>query len=591
VQRVDEASSSVTTPRNGAGRAATPTLISRLAREHPRRTILLVSLLVLSGLAEGVGVASMLPLLEMATPASGQEPTGLSRAVEHALAVIGLRLSIGVLLAVIAAGMVLKAVFRVLAMRQVGFAVAQVASELRLRLIRALLGARWEVFVGQQSGRFSNAIAWEADRAAGLYRNVCSLISSLVQVLVYATLAFVVSWKMAIAGLVAGIVIIGVLSGLVALAREAGESQTRLMRSLIIRLTDALQGVKPIKAMGREGSLQPLLEAETVGINRAKQREVVASEALNSAQEPILVILLAAGLYAVLAFGRHSLPAVLVLGFLFYRLAGRISVVQIDYQAISVGESAYRSMIATINEVQSTSEPDLPGRPVVEFQDRIVFDNVRFAYGEHALFDDLSFEIPAGTFTALVGTSGAGKTTIADLVVGLYVPAAGRITIDGCDLRQVDQRAWRRSIGYVPQEMFLFHDTLLKNVTLGDDGISPADVEAALIAAGAWDFVSHLPAGMHTVVGERGAKLSGGQRQRIAIARALVTRPRLLILDEVTTSLDPATEKAICDTLAGLTGTTILAITHQQALVGLAHQVIRVAGGNADVVDRAAVAS
>jgi ATP-binding cassette, subfamily C, bacterial len=533
----------------------------------------------------------MLPLLELATPSDTQATTGISRALDHGLGAVGLRLSIGVLLGVIAAGMVLKAAFRVLAMRQVGFAVAQVASELRLGLIRALLGARWEVFVGQQSGRFSNAVAWEADRAAGVYRSVCALIASVVQVMVYAALAFVVSWKIAVAGMLAGLLVIGVLSRLVAHAREAGESQTRLMRSLIVRLTDALQGVKPIKAMGREGSLQPLLEAETVGINRAKQREIVAAEALHSAQEPILVILLAAGLYAIMVFGGYSLPAVLVLGFLFYRLAGRISVVQIEYQAISSGESAYRSMVHTIQEVQATSEPEQTGGPVAEFRDQIVFKHVKFAFGKHVLFENLNFELSAGTFTALVGPSGVGKTTIADLIVGLYAPAEGRITIDGHDLRQVDQRAWRRSIGYVPQEMFLFHDTLLKNVTLGDDAITQDDVESALVAAGAWDFVSRLPAGINTVVGERGAKLSGGQRQRIAIARALVTRPRLLILDEVTTSLDPATERAICDTLAGLTETTILAISHQQALVELAHQVVSVVDGNALVVRSAVLAS
>jgi len=136
-------------------------------------------------------------------------------------------------------------------------------------------------------------------------------------------------------------------------------------------------------------------------------------------------------------------------------------------------------------------------------------------------------------------------------------------------------------IGYVPQETFLLHDTVLQNVTLGDANLTEADAEEALIAAGAWDFVKALPTGMHSSVGERGAALSGGQRQRIAIARALAHRPRLLILDEITSALDPDSEAAICCTLQWLRGQlTILAISHQPAIVQAAESVYRLERGH-----------
>ena len=131
-------------------------------------------------------------------------------------------------------------------------------------------------------------------------------------------------------------------------------------------------------------------------------------------------------------------------------------------------------------------------------------------------------------------------------------------------------------IGYAPQETIMFHDTIFTNVTLGDPALSRADAEEALRAAGSWDFVSSLPGGMDWVVGEQGARLSGGQRQRIAIARALVRRPKLLILDEATTALDPKTEAAVCETLEQLRGkVTIIAISHQPALVNAADEVYR----------------
>ncbi|MDH3427786.1 MAG: ATP-binding cassette domain-containing protein, partial [Gemmatimonadota bacterium] len=149
------------------------------------------------------------------------------------------------------------------------------------------------------------------------------------------------------------------------------------------------------------------------------------------------------------------------------------------------------------------------------------------------------------------------------------------------DLAEFDRRSWRRGLGYVPQELLLFHETIRRNVTLGNDAIPDADVERALRAAGAWQFVTELAEGLDHVVGERGGRLSGGQRQRIAIARALVERPRLLILDEATTALDPETEAAICRTLTNLKSeVTIVAISHQAAMRDVADIVYEVEGGS-----------
>ena len=190
--------------------------------------------------------------------------------------------------------------------------------------------------------------------------------------------------------------------------------------------------------------------------------------------------------------------------------------------------------------------------------------------------------LPAGAFIAVVGSSGAGKTTVADLIIGLLRPQRGDVWIDDLPLGDIDATAWRRMIGYVPQETFLFHDTVMANVTLGEPGISRADVETALRRAEAWEFVAALPDGVDTVVGERGARLSGGQRQRIAIARALVRNPALLILDEATTALDPETEAGIVATVKRLTGRlTVLSISHQPAMQSAADFVYQLDTGTA----------
>ena len=230
-------------------------------------------------------------------------------------------------------------------------------------------------------------------------------------------------------------------------------------------------------------------------------------------------------------------------------------------------ESAYWSLKRKMREAEKARETTQGQRPP-DFEHGIRMEQVYFKYKDDFILKDINIDLPKGKFVAINGPSGAGKTTVADLIIGLLRPTQGEIYIDGQPLAEIDLHRWRRLIGYVPQETFLLHESVLVNVTLGDKSIAESDVEKALRVAGAWGFVSNLPEGIHTAVGERGGKLSGGQRQRIAIARAMVNKPKLLILDEATTALDPETEAAICDTLRSLAGeVTILSISHQSAML------------------------
>jgi ATP-binding cassette subfamily C protein len=566
--------------------------IAHFTRAYPRRTALLIGLLVLSGLAEGVGVVALLPLLELSMVDGSAATSPITQLVSRVLAGLAMTPRLEVLLGMIVLGMALKGGFYLLAMKQVGYTVAHVSTDLRLTFIRTMLRTRWSYFTGQPAGRISNAIGSEAIRAAASYRSVCALMASAIQALIYAMLALLVSWKIALFAILGGALVVLVLSRLVELGRRAGVSQTELTKSLISRLTDALQGIKPIKAMGRESHLQPLLEAEARGINRAQELTVLASEATKSAQEPLLATMLAIALYFALTVGSQSFATVLVMAFLFYRLAGRVTVLQMDYQGVASGESAFWSMQENIREAEARQEPGFAGLREPTLESEITFDGVYFSYGEKRVLDGVSLRIPAGSFVALVGPSGAGKTTLVDLLVGLYAPDGGDLRVDGTPLEELDLAAWRQMIGYVPQEMFLFHDTVYQNVALGDPAISREDAREALRAAGAWDFISMLPRELDTVMGERGTKLSGGQRQRVAIARALARKPSLLVLDEVTASLDPATEAAICATLQNLHGcVTVVSISHQPAMTQVADVVYRIEAGRVtEVVSNPSVA-
>jgi len=537
----------------------------------------MVSLLLGSGLAEGIGIAALLPVLELGTVEPGREPSGIAQAVEGLLHRVGLEPRLGVLLLIIVVAMWAKGMFRWLAMRNVGFVVARVGMDLRLRLIKAAMRAEWSYFAASPTGHFSNAISREAFQAAGAYREACQALAGGATVMVYASVVVLASWKIAVAAFLVGTLILTMLRGLVGASRRAGQEQTSVMRSLVARLTEALPNLKPLKAMARERFVLPMLEAEARGFNAAQERQVLAVESLNSFQEPMLTGAVALGLFTVMSYTAIPFSTILVMTFLFYRLVTHMSQIQQRYASMVVGESAFWSLMELIDQsekAEETREGTLPAPPLKE---ALELEGLSFSHGETEVFRDVDLRIPAGRFVALEGLSGVGKTTLVDLIIGLYRPQAGRILVDGIDLKTVDAIQWRSSIGYVPQDLLLFHDTILRNIRLGNETITRSAVERALRWAGAWDFVESLPGGMDWVVGERGSMLSGGQRQRIAIARALAEEPRLLVLDEATAALDPETEAAICRTLAGLKGrVTILAISHHPAMREVADLILRV---------------
>jgi ATP-binding cassette subfamily C protein len=533
--------------------------------------------LLLAGVAEGVGLSALLPLISVAMGSQpGAEPgasvshSGVERVVTEYLSALGLTPTLGVLLVVIVVAIVMKSGLVLLAKKQVGYTVAGVATDLRLSLIRALLVARWEYFLRQPIGVLANSMATEAVRTSSAYLHGALMSALVVESLVYTGVALAISWKATLVSLAVGLIMAYMLKRLVGKARRAGVRQTDLLKSLITHLTDTLISIKPLKAMARESRADTLLAKNTNRLNRALQKQVLSKEVLKAVQEPLFVAFLAIGLYVVSVYLRFPLATVMVLVFLLSRIVKRVNKVQEEYQEMVILESAYWSLKDTIREAERAREPTL-GSEVPSLDHAIRLDRVSFTYEEEWVLRDASLSFPSGLLTAIVGPSGVGKTTIADLVTGLIRPQQGEVWVDDLPLRQMDVTSWRKMIGYVPQDTLLLHDSVLINVTLGDPDLSSADAERALRAAGAWEFVAEMPEGIYSTVGERGSMLSGGQRQRIAIARALVHKPKLLILDEPTSALDPESELAICETLQQLTGRyTILAISHRATLMSAA---------------------
>ena len=551
---------------------------------YPMRSTLVLVALTVAALAEGAGIAALLPLIGMAIDADGAGGI-LTLYVERVFALLGLELSLGGLLIIIVVAIVLKALLMLLAMAQVGYSAAHVAMDLRLAFIRALLNARWSHFVDQRAGDLASAVSVEPTRAATAYVSACRVLSGGIQLLIYLALSVAISWEVSVVAFVVGALGMFALSRLVSMARRAGQSQTDLQKSFMTRVLQGLDGMKPLKAMAREGSLGPLIEADTRGLGRAQRTIVVSREALTESHEVIRAIAVAGGLYVFVIVWGQPVDGLLVLALLVVRTLQKASLLQSHYQTAAVNQPAFAFLRSTIADAEQAQEPGLGGR-APRLASAISLREVNFSYGCGNVLDGVSMTLPAGAFIAVVGASGAGKTTVADLIIGLLRPQRGEVWIDDLPMHDIDAMAWRGMIGYVPQETFLFHDTVMANVTLGDQGIARAEVETALRRAEAWAFVTALPDGMDSIVGERGARLSGGQRQRISIARALIGDPSLLILDEATTALDPDTEAEIVATVRRLTDlVTVLSISHQPAMTQAADIVYRLDNGRAVLKD------
>lgn len=552
-------------------------IIFAFGRSYPLRTALMLLSLVVAGLVESVSLTTMLPLMSVMLGDNAHSAFG--ERIISAMAWFGMEPTIVVLLTIIVVGMALSSLLILIANRQVGYTVAHVATDLRVDLINATLGSRWEYYLRQPGGALANAVATEAYRASTAYEHAANMVALSIQAVAYGVIALIVSWQAAVVCLLVGLGILLALRGLVKTSRKAGRSQTSLMRDLLVSLSDTLGSVKPLKAMAREDIADSLLRHQATELNAAMEKEVTSRETLRALQEPLLAILAAAGLYAGLVIWNLPLSSVMVLIFMVVRVLGLMHKAQQRYHRMAAQESAFWALREAVDKATAEAEPK-GGNVQPTLNQSIEFENVSFKYDGRTVLDEATFGFKVGTMTTLVGPSGAGKTTILDLLCALLSPQTGHIRVDGVSLVDIDRRKWRRMIGYVTQETLLLHDSILANVTLGEPALTAADAERALRQAGAWEFVERLPEGMNSVVGERGGKLSGGQRQRIVIARALAHHPRLLILDEATSALDPQAEREICDSLKALTPEiTIIAVSHRPRLIEIADEVVQVKDG------------
>ncbi|MDW3094156.1 MAG: ABC transporter ATP-binding protein [Gammaproteobacteria bacterium] len=548
------------------------TLLKYFFHVYPSRTIIVLISLLVAGIVEGLSVGALLPLLSSIIP-NGQDQNKMIPApgddklsLTNFLNDFGIPDSTEALLILIVTGVLLKSLITFFTKFYAGKTANIATKDLRLKLLRAISKAEWSYFVAQPIGKISTSLFSEAGRASNAYMLSVNLITSIIQISVYSTIALLISWKLAFSAILLGAGMLILLNKLVIINKSIGKKITVIVRSLFTELTDSLRSMKSLKVMNRSDYAYSVLRTYTKKLAREERKSILSTTGLQSAQEPIVTIGVAAGTYVAINNLGMNLSMLLVMLFALLRVVKTFGKAQSQYQSLLKEESGFKAIIESIKHAESYREL-LTGKKIVRFNSEIRFQNVYFNHKDSEILSNCNISFPSRGLISIVGPSGTGKTTCVDLVAGLYKASKGEIYIDGIEIGDIDISNWRNQIGYVTQDTILLNTSIKNNIQLGNFSLSDEDIINSLTKSNAYEFIKKLPQGINTIAGEQGNRFSGGQKQRILIARALATNPSLLILDEATSALDENSELEISALVKQLSkNLLVISISHRPAL-------------------------
>lgn len=536
---------------------------------------------------ESIGFAMVLPFMQLLA-----DPTSLNRggivSTLHRFAGSPDRTTFIVYLGLVIFGSLLaKAVLAMFYLRWQTNLLARGEGELAARLFRAYLSADYSQHLRRHSSQLVRNVQDAIQMVfAKMLLSLVQLIADGFLIIAIVTTLVVIDPTAALAaGTVLGLAALAYTRRYGRRARVLGADDLELRGQVQQQLQEGLGGLKALQAVDRVDQVADRFEVTRMALARVRARQMFIDQLPRYLLEAAVVAALLVIVLMVVTT-RSDADAVGTLGLL---AAGAFRLMPSLQRFLSGGNAAYSArpaallLVADMADVPSVTARRVPVTPL-DFRGELRFDDVSYTYPgtDERVVDHLDLVVRQGESVGLVGPSGAGKTTLVDLVLGLLRPTSGRIVIDGQPLEGDLVGAWRAVVGYVPQDVFLFDDSVLHNIAIGlaDEEIDRARVARAVELAQFGEVLAELPEGLDTNMGERGVRLSGGQRQRLGIARALYGSPRVLVLDEATSSLDGITEAAFTDTVEALRGDlTLVVIAHRLSTVRRCDRIVLLAQG------------
>lgn len=550
-------------------------MVLRAFREYRLSMFVLGALIFFSGLLEGIGVNAIIPLFSFA---GGEQPASvnlISRTTEKLFLFFNLNFNFKSLLFLIIALFIVKA-FMFFHTNQIAAKISHnYEKQTRIRLFKATIEASWPYLARQKIGYLDHILTVDIAQSASLLQGISAFILAAVNLFVYILVLINVSPVVALSIFVGGILILIAFKSFFNKNFDISAEIMGIYKQLAHFVNENIIGMKVIKSMFVEG---PVIAAGKEYFNKMEQlslRLAFVRNLTNAAVQPagvIFILILFSFFYKA---GNFNFGVFAVIIYAIQRIFSQIQAVQSQIHGISSQFPALVNTQSYERESLKHQETD-DGVGNFRFDDRLEFKNVDFAYDDsRKAVSGLNFFLKKGQIVGLIGSSGSGKTTVVDLLLGLLRPQKGAILLDGENALNIKIKDWRENIGYVPQDAFLINDTIENNIKFYESSITDEEMAAVAKMANIYEFIIARPQKFQSMVGERGVALSGGQRQRIALARVLVRKPKILVLDEATSALDNESEFLIQKTLESLRGKiTIVIIAHRLSTVMIADNLI-----------------
>ncbi|MDF1646827.1 MAG: ABC transporter ATP-binding protein [Legionellaceae bacterium] len=553
-------------------------LFSDLLRFNRARTVLTFSLMLTRSLTSGLGLLLILPLLQLIGLSLGPSAShGVMTHIGNFFRVVHLPMNLVSMLCVYT--LIISFLAFLAYFEQIVSASLQqkYTRYLRAHLHQQLLQTPWPFFLKRKMSDILYTLTTQVQGVSLCNHQLLSLMNNLLLILVYTGLACLLSFKMTLLAVGCAVLLLGLMLPLHSLTSRAGSAHLKQNQTIFQAISEQFAALKMIKGSGLETQFMDELVTVNASLEHENQRVTMMTARSKLLYSCSSVVLFSVLLYVAITVLHVPLGALLLLLIVFSRLLPMVSSGQQIYQRILHQLPAYCEIKDLSRACLAEQAACVSGEENIVFESQLEFKHISFCYPskpECVVIENISFKLKKNSTIALVGPSGAGKSTLADLMVGLLHPTKGEIWVDNQLLQIKNNTSWRRRVAYVTQDVFLFNASVRDNLTWFGSHQTDAELWNALDSAAA-DFIHDLEHGLDTILGDRGVRLSGGERQRIALARALLMKPELLVLDESTNALDSESLQKIQAALHALSGKlTIVIISHQHEMSAFATQEI-----------------